>query len=95
MGVVLCKKHGRSGQVLTCPHLSRLVWNFDEVSDFVKRVEERNKKDDKYSWDWVYVLCRICDAEHKEIKVGEFPAYFLKPACGKCFIELSSLEDWK
>ncbi len=84
-----------TGQALTCSHLSELVWNFREVSGFVKRVEERDNKDDKYSWDWIYVLCEVCDKEFKETTMGEFPDYFLKPICAKCFIELSSLESWK
>jgi len=95
MGVVLCKKHGKSGQVLTCSHLSNLVWNFNQVTDFVKRVEESNNNNDKYSWDWIYVLCKTCDAEYKKTSIEEFPDYFLKPICAKCFIELSELESWK
>ncbi len=95
MGVVLCKKHGKTGIVLTCNHLSELVWNFQPIDDFVKRIEkDTDDIDDKFKFDWIYTLCRTCDKKYQTATIGEFPAYFLKSACNRCFLELSDLKSW-
>ena len=95
MGIVKCKKHGLNGIILTYEHISESVWNFKEISCFVKRVEKRKNENDKFDWDWIYVLCGTCDEEYKQTTIHKLPHYLLKPACAKCFIELSSLENWK
>jgi hypothetical protein len=96
MGLVVCKKHGTSGMVLTCSPLSEPTWNLKPISNFVKKVEKDTVDiDDKFKVEWVYCLCTNCDEKYKKKKIYEFPRYFLKPACANCFKELSNLESWK
>ena len=96
MGLVVCKKHGTNGMVLTCSHLTELAWSYKPIFDFVKRVEKDTTDiDEKFKFDWVYCLCTNCDEQYKETNFYEFPQYFLQPACASCFRELSNLESWK
>ena len=96
MGIVDCKKHGTSGIVFTCPHLSESTWNFKTITDFVKRVEKDTvDTENNFQIEQVYCLCTNCDEQYKKTSFWEFPECFLQPVCAKCFEELSNLESWK
>jgi hypothetical protein len=96
MGLILCVKHGESGMVFTCSHITNVNRKENEIADIVKRDERDNPNDD---YDWfkghrIYCLCKSCDEEYSELKYADFPKNFFKPNCGKCFLELLNLETW-
>ena len=78
---------------LSCPHLSKSVWNYKSVNNFIKRVELDKESVDSFRLDWVYYLCESCNQENEKITIFEFPEYFIQPSCAKCFKELSNLEN--
>jgi hypothetical protein len=98
MGLVICKKHGVSGIDLVCPHLSKKIWSFENVSGFVQKneviVDEAfNVEDEGYYWDWTYYLCASCDKQYKKNSFEELPIEFIKGVCGNCFKVLRNIKD--
>ena len=100
MGLILCKKHGKSGMVFSCSHLNYFSRKKNKPLNIVKR-DERDNPDDDYDWlkgHRIYCLCNPCDEKYKELKFadfsGNFSGNFFSPNCGKCFLELLNLETW-
>ncbi|HZS10093.1 MAG TPA: hypothetical protein VFD58_35020 [Blastocatellia bacterium] len=96
MGVILCRKHGKTGMTFICPHLHQDIFQDQQLRDY------DNVKFSVFDTgeEVIYPLCKDCIARYgfrldfgQQLKWEDwFEDLKIEPRCGKCFSEYKGIQ---